>query len=427
MRTVFLTPGGLGSGEIINAVLVADQLRKKGVDCSFLTFPYGARFIRTYEFEHVLLKDDKLTNINSMKEHLEKTHPDAIVIADYYLFHMSKSLSEYLWVGWMKDLGIPVVSFDSLCLGREYPKAIYIANPELFPKPKFNITYKMPSFIQTLISPCPPFNSQPQDERDSCGRLYEETFTTFKPAPAKEELGINPDEKLVFHIIPKWALMTLEGGSLMSFPEYYPMLAAVLSHHFRNLDERIHLVCVSPTDKKLYTETDKLKVNQVDFLPFDVYMKYMTSADLVITDNILSATTWKAVLHRVPVLVLGNSLTAKDPGSKFDTISEHFTISDEFTEVLCTYMKDSILNLPILSFWTVFTKRFASMDIVKTFLIKELFDEKGTFETISSILTDETFKKELRKRQDAYVQKTAKMPTMADIVLSIAREGGSQK
>ena len=52
--------------------------------------------------------------------------------------------------------------------------------------------------------------------------------------------------------------------------------------------------------------------------------------------------------------------------------------------------------------------------------MEKLFDEKGVSETMSKILTDENFKKELRKKQDEYVKKIAKLPTMADVVLSIA-------
>ncbi len=426
VRTVFLTPGGLGSGEIVNAVLVADQLRKKGVDCSFLTFPYGARFIKPYQFEHATFGDDKLTNINLMKKYLEKTHPDVIVIADYYLFHTSRVLCKFLWVDWLKDLRIPVISFDSLYLGREYPNAAYFINPELFPKQKYNILYRMPSFIQTLIYPSPPFNDQPHDERDSCGRLYEETFMTYEPEPAKEELGIHPDEKLVFHIIPKWEIMAARKTASISFPRYHPMVAAVLSHHFRKLDEKIHVVCINPSKERLYIENDRLRVKEVEFLPFDTYTKYMTSADLVITSNILSATTWKAGLYRVPSLVLGNSLTAKGPVSKFDTVTETFDVSSEFMKLIRTYEEDS-RYLPILPFWTYFTKYFAGMDVAKTFFIQELFDEKGTFEIMSNILTNEKFKKELRKRQDAYVQKIAKIPTMADIIISTALNGSPRE
>ena len=134
LKVVFLTPGGLGSGEIINAVLVAEQLRKKGVDCTFLTFPYGARIIRPHNFEYLTFGDDKLANINLMKRYIDRTRPDAIVIADYYLFHTSGVLFKYLWIGWMKDVDIPVISFDSLYLGREFPTARYYTNPELFPK-----------------------------------------------------------------------------------------------------------------------------------------------------------------------------------------------------------------------------------------------------------------------------------------------------
>jgi hypothetical protein len=423
LRVIFLTPGGLGSGEIVNAVLVAEQLRQRGVDCTFFTFPYGTRFIKPHNLECVTFGDDKLTNINLMKSYIEKKNPDVIVIADYYLFHTSGVLRKYLWVGWMEDLKIPVVSFDSLYLGREYPTAAYYINPELYPKQKCNITYEMPSFIETLIYPSPPFNKTPPDNRDVCGRLYEETFTDYEPDPSlREELGVHPDEKLIFHIIPKWEIMAVRKSSILSFPEYHSMVATLLTRHFKNLDENIHVFCINPSDKTLYTENTGFRVKEAAFFPFETYSKCLSAADLIITNNILSATTWKAMLRRVPTLVLGNSLTAKDAASKYEVIGKHFDVSSTFMDIICTYGKGSSDYLPVLPFWTFFTKYFAHMDIGKTFIIQELFDEKGTFEALTNVLTDEKFKKELRRRQDNYVKKIAKFPTMADIILLKAQE-----
>jgi hypothetical protein len=428
LRVVFLTPGGLGSGEIVNAVLVAEQLRKKGVDCSFLTFPYGEIFIKPHKFKCIVFKDDKLTNINTMRKYIDQTRPDAVVIADYYLFNTSGVLHKYLWINWMKELDIPVVSFDSLYLGREYPTTAYYIHPELFPQQRYNITYRMPSFVQTLIYPSPPFDSPPPDERDFCGRLYEESFLDYERDPSiREELGVHPDEKLIFHIIPKWETMSVRKASKLDFPAYHPMVAALLTHHLKNLGEKIHVVCVNPSKRQLYTEGDRFRVKEAAFLSFDTYTKYQCSADLIITSNILSATTWKAVLRRVPTLVLGNSFTAKDAASKYDTITENFDVSSAFMELIHDHDKGSSDQLPVLPFWTFFTKHFADMDIGKTFLIAELFDEKGTFETLENILTDEKFKKNLRKKQDEYVEKIARLPTMAELVLSIAQDGSFQK
>ncbi len=426
INVLFLSPGGLGSGEIINAVIVADQLRKKGAHCSFLTFPYGAQFIKPSNFDCTILGSDKSSNIEAMKKYIAHTCFDAVVIADYYLFQVGNILPRFLWIGWMADLDIPILSFDSLYLGREFPEFAYIMNPTFYPQPKYNIKFRVPSFVKPLIYPAPPFTT-PQDTGDKCGRLYEESFLGYKRPPSgKEEIGISPEEKLILHIIPKWAARTVMEGSLLHFPGYYSMLAALLMHQLKNLDENIHIVCINPANTTLYTQKDTIKATEMNFLPFDTYMKYVMAADLIITDNILSATTWKAVVHRVPTLVLGNSLRARDT-SKFDKIREAYTVSSEYMRIIRHHLQDSSQHLPILSFWSYHTNLFRSMDIGKTFLIQEIFDEKGFLETLEKVLVDENFKRKLRKNQDEYVRKISRIPTMAEIILSIAQNGNSQK
>lgn len=426
IKVLFLSPGGLGSGEIINAVIVADQLRKKGVHCSFLTFPYGAQFIRPFNFDCTILGSEKDSNIEAMKKYIAHTCFDAIVIADYYLFQIGKMLPWFLWIGWMADLDVPIISFDSLYLGREFPEFAYIMNPKFYPQPKHNIKFRVPSFVELLIYPAPPFTTS-QGTGDVCGRLYEESFLNYRRPPSgKEEIGINPEEKLILHIIPKWTARTVMEGSLMHFPQYYSMLATLLMHQLKNVDENIHIVCINPASTALYTQRDTVKATEMNFLPFDTYMKYVMAADLIVTDNILSATTWKAVLHRVPTLVLGNSLMARD-AFKFDKIRETYPVSSEYMEIIRHHLQDSSRYLPTLSFWSYYTNLFRNIDIGKTFLIQELFDEKGFLETLEKVLVDENFKRNLRKNQDEYVRRISEIPTMAEIILSIAQSGNCKR
>ena len=403
---LFTIPGQLGSGEIVNAVIVAEQLEKKGVECTFVASPYAEHFLKGKNFDYFIFGNDKRKNMHHIKKMIE-TGFDVTVIADYYLFFVDKQLPKFLWIGFLEDMDVTTITFDSLGLGREFPANSYVISPELFPPRKYNILYRIPPFVEALIYPCPPFSESGGSSDIHCGRLYEEDFTgvTHDKSRIRQELGIPEEVKVLFHPIPKWSLATQETRSM----KYYPLLGDIITLQLSKLDIQAQIVCINPSDIPVYHSTHNVSVQELEFIPYDLFMKYLLCADLLITDNILSATLGKAVLNRVPALLLGNL-------HSYGTASTLDAVDADVSSFIQNRMGNAVL--PSLPFWSAFKDSYAARDIQETFLQEELLNTHGIFTALKTILTDPHTRSTLRENQDEYIRKIQSLPTMADIVLS---------
>ncbi|MBU7000083.1 MAG: hypothetical protein HXS51_04920 [Theionarchaea archaeon] len=390
----------------MNAVIVAEQLEKKGVECTFVASPYAEHFLKGKNFDYFIFGNDKRKNMHHIKKMIE-TGFDVTVIADYYLFFVDKQLPKFLWIGFLEDMDVTTITFDSLGLGREFPANSYVISPELFPPRKYNILYKIPSFVEALIYPCPPFSGSGGSHDIHCGRLYEEDFTgvIHDKSRIRQELGIPEEVKVLFHPIPKWSLATQETRSM----KYYPLLGDIITLQLSKLDIQAQIVCINPSDIPVYHSTHNVSVQELEFIPYDLFMKYLLCADLLITDNILSATLGKAVLNRVPALLLGNL-------HSYGTASTLDAVDADVSSFIQNRMGNAVL--PSLPFWSAFKDSYAARDIQETFLQEELLNTHGIFTALKTILTDPHTRSTLRENQDEYIRKIQSLPTMADIVLS---------
>ncbi len=405
-KAFIIAPAYLGTGETVNAIVVAEQLREKKVECTFIASPYGANFVKDKHFDCFVYTVNKEKNIKIVKDMIKKENPDLIVVADYYLFYLSRELPAYMWVGFLEDMDVTTITFDSIGLGREFPSYSYVVIPELFPPPRHTIRYRVPPFVEAIIYPSPPFSDSGSAPDEHCGRLYTEDYTTLQHNKKKirEELGIQEDVKLVFHPVPKWSLSTLGA----TCPLYHSLMTDIIGLYLSWLDARIKVVCVNPSQQPLYTR-GTIQVEEFEFLPFDLFMQYLFSSDLMITDNLLSATMGKAILNRIPVLLLGNSYSAKEVFS-LDIEPDVLSLTREYVE--------KGARIPLLPFWTTFKESYATRDIQNTFMQEELFNAREVYQIMKDILTDVTTQQELRQRQDEYIQKIQALPSMADIVMS---------
>lgn len=405
-KAFIIAPAYLGTGETVNAIVVAEQLREKRVKCTFIASPYGANFVRDKHFDCFEFTAQKEKNVRIIKDMIKKENPDLVVVADYYLFYLSRDLPEYLWVGFLEDIDVTTITFDSIGLGREFPSYSYVVTPELFPPPRHSIRYRIPSFVEAIIYPGPPFTDAGGAPDEYCGRLYTKDYTVlqYNKKKIREKLGIQEDLKLVFHPVPKWSLSTLGA----TCPFYHSLMTDVIELYLSWLDTKMKLVCVNPSQQSLYTR-GTVQVEEFEFLPFDLFMQYLFSSDLMITDNLLSATMGKAILNRIPVLLLGNSYSIEEICS-LDIGSDVLSVVREYVE--------KGARIPPLPFWTVFKESYATRDIQNTFMQEELFNAREVYQMMKGILTDVAIQEELRQRQDEYVQKVQALPTMAEIVTS---------
>jgi hypothetical protein len=406
-KVLFIAPAYLGTGETVNALIVADQLSMKKVECTFVVSPYGENLLKGKPFASFTFTDDKRKNIKTIKDMIKKEDFDVVVIADYYLFSLSRELHAFLWINFLEDIGVTTLAFDSMGLGREFPSRNYVVLPNLFPPPTHNIQYTVPSFVEAILFPSPPFSGSENTPDVYCGRLYEEDFSTlsYDRGTLREELGVD-EKKLIFHPIPKWSISTLGVSS----PGYYPLMADIVSMHLAQMDVDAQIVCINPSHNTLYRPTGRIQVNPFTYLPYGTFMKYLFSSDLMITDNILSATMGKAILNRVPVFYLANTYSMEEVLSRKNTGEETLSLVEKHME--------GRSDFPVLPFWVTFKKANGVQDVLETFIQEELFNSSAVYKKMKDILTDSHAQETLRSRQDEYIRKIQTLPTLAEIVLS---------
>jgi hypothetical protein len=378
----------------------------KKVECTFVVSPYGENLLKDKPFASFTFTEDKRKNIKTIKDMIKKKDFDVVVIADYYLFYLNRELTSFLWINFLEDIGVTTITFDSIGIGREFPSYRYIGTPELFPPRKYNMMSTVPSFVEAIIFPSPPFSGSENTPDVYCGRLYEEDFSTlsYDKGTLRKELGLK-NELVIFHPLPRWSLSTLE---LLS-PGYYPLMADIVTMHIKRMDVDARILCVNSSQNTLYRPTGRIQVNPFTFLPFDTFMKYLFSSDLMITDNLVSATMGKAILNRVPVFLLANTYSMEDIFS--------LERSDMVVPLIRNHMGENG-SVPILPFWNTFKKAYAARDFQKTYIQGELLNVEETHKKMKDILTDSHVQETLRSRQDEYIRKIQALPTMADIVCS---------
>lgn len=401
-KLTFIALVSQGSGELTTAINVAEQLKREDIDISFITTKSGKKFIHK-KFDTYIFSKNKLKNITWMQNFFARRSTDLLIIADYYLFHIDRNVSKSLWMGWLKDTNIPVISFDNFGLGRNYPSVPYISFPERLPPRKYKIEFKVPAWIKYLITPCPPFSGRNENKGILYGKLYD-----IKKIPRREK-----NEKMlqIFFPIPKWAL----GYAETSNNRYYSILFSILMRYLKDLGSKVNLICIAPLSSFIYNEPvpKNVKVRFYRFLPPEIYTRYLLSSDLLITDNILSSTIGKAVLGNVPVMVLKNSVRVDKKNEKVELTSPlNFKINPNFEPMIREYP-----SLTHAKFFYSIYKEIHKDDLFgQTFIEAEIFDETKTKELIKKILLDDDFKEGLRLKQRKYIKRISKLPTMAKLI-----------
>lgn len=409
MKAIFIAPGGMGSGEMITAMTVAQQLIEKGVKCSFATLKSGAQFLQGKKFDTFIFGPDKKKNILRFQDYIKKYSPNIIIFADYYLFHIDKNLRKFLWFGFLEDLNIPILSFDNLGLGRTYPSVPFIISPECFPSRKYKIDFAVPSWVKSIISPCPPFT--PCKRKDlQFGRIYD----TKKLTRYHNEGPI----KIVWPI-PKWSLINTALDKTLDKTPYYYMVASLLMWYLKNLNAKIELFCISP-QSAFFSRClipSKIRLHLYHFLPPDQYITLLSSSDLLVTDNIISSTIGKAVLANIPVILLTNSLKIFKNGDEIKILNpKGFSLIPEFKELMRIVIKN-LEQIYGQYFYTLCDRIYKDSLFVDTFLQAEMFDAQGTKEIFQNVLFNTEFKENLKAKQNIYIKKISNIPTMSELVL----------
>jgi hypothetical protein len=425
MRVLLVTPVQDGSGETITAMHVAEDLVAKGHRVHFLASPFARRFIE-HLFPGAVRELAPYAGHNQLlwKETVTGFRPDAVVFADYPLLFFPAGCAplagEPGWIESLDDLDACLVTLDHFGFAQG-EMGFFVGPPHL--SFHYQSLPSIPGRMRVML-PCPMHEPGPVEGR--IGLPFRYWNVPFQvPGPARRETRrrfLRREEGyLVFHPVPTWAWRNAEALGL----PYYRFLPSLLDHFLGGVPGGVTVVSVNSGSLLVPPPSARIRILNVPLLPRPEFEALLCSSDLVLTENKLSIAMGKAICGLRPCAALKNSYRILElmdrlsgpfrrivlgmenarPGSVYPF--EVFpTVTRDVLERLCLYRENSL------------TEGFREL---------EIFDGQETGEALRGLLVDGEVRRDLRRRQQVYVDRLARLREPSDVLSDlVAQDRGSR-
>lgn len=409
---LYVCIGNLGVGEMENAVRFARSIEHVGFLSHFLVVPFGVPFLKKTGIPFNKLGLRKTENYRIFREVCQHVNPDWILIADGSLLDfwiIAKNLFELQWV-----IDNPVnaryATFDYFGISSKASTLTVFNNPEVERRLRLVHTTDLTQFMPVLL-PCP-FNFSPEEPPNRQPNIFyyrrSVEFLDWNQSQKqlfKMLLGLDRDEKLV--------LFSISGWALRAFAALTPDLDGWLRHFSRMVEKifqkvqcKITLIVISAYPLFSNISKGNVKTINLEFLPMEKYMQYLTAADLFITTNTVSNSIIQAVMSNVPVAVLISS------GRDFRTSTTippemfpWFEVAEEkYPDLIKPYY-----YFP-LGWGEIVTPLFENNPITDTFELLDVMDPIRAMNILNEVLLHPEKKTDLFERQESYRYKIAHVP-----------------
>jgi Family of unknown function (DUF6365) len=418
VKFLFVTPVLEGSGETLTALTAAEQLAIRGHDVRFLASRFATSFLRPHGLFVQEFGPIGPLNLALWQEAVESFKPDAIVFADYPLLFFAGGcpplVAEPGWVDALAELPSLLCTFDHFGFAN-MRDGMFLGPPHL------SFCYQtfppLPQGMRLLL-PCPMHEPRPLAGR--AGETFRsvplpQSLPEDARAAVRRRLGVE-DGLLIFHAVPAWACRSAEllGLPLHHFlPELLDLFLAPLP---------LPVTVASVNDGRLLRPADGSTIRIVNLppMPPDDFESIMFASDFMLTENKLSISIGKSIcgLHpcgafqnRARILELMDRLSGRwrqviigmenaRPGSVFPF--EVFpTITAEELEALGLYRGNSI------------TAGFREF---------EIFGGEETGEALRASIVNNEDRLELRKAQEAYIERLRTLEDAATVLERLVEE-----
>jgi Family of unknown function (DUF6365) len=414
MNLLFVTPSETGTGEAMTAGAAACDLRRHGHTVHFAASPTTAHFLRqTFPDSITMFGHEESINRSMWKQTVRATEPDVIVFADYSLLFMTSGtipLTSAGWIDELRHLRVRLATLDHVGYAQG-PGVLYFGPSHL--------TCHAESFAAVpddmhILLPCPLFSGPVPGWRGTPFRYWDVPLTLpdeVRDATRREHLRAH-ERYLLVHSTPGWAIRMATG---MRLP-HYDYLPRLLAHYLDDLPAPAVLVSVN-NGALLPEDTSTLRVVNLPPMSPCAFERLLLSADLVFSDNKVSASVAKAVCAGTPSVVLSNSfrLTRVANGD------------DPFVAAVVNEMErrrpGSIFPFDVFPMWSrddldhlgVFRHGMYESALVSA----ELFGGSATARLLVELLTEPTPRARVRRAQDAYVAAVSGLASAADVLSNL--------
>jgi len=382
----------------------------------FLASSFTARFIgQTFRNEVTCLSENGVENHRRWEELLDIFHPDVIVFADYPLLFFNQDEPWLATEGWVKhldELDIPLVTFDHLGYAQK-PFNLFFGPPHL----SFHseAMHPIPERMHILL-PCPA--NEPGDVPGRRGTPFKTGGTGLNlPGNKREEIRRNllsdPEELLIFHSVPTWALRFTRKFQL----PYYDYLSSLLEYYLTGLPCPVTVVSVN--DGSLLTPVKNKNLHILNMAPMSPaqFEGLLLASDLVLTENQVSNSLGKAICGRIPAAVLRNSFRLIELLNQVDSPLRNLLLAMEAKRV------GAIFPFEVFPIWGIQEVEqlmlFSNNSLFDGMAYLEVFGGETTRRALQHLLLDPIERGALVAKQQAYINRLRDLPEANEVLAAL--------
>lgn len=416
MRVLFVTPSETASGEAITARGVALDVVADGGEVSFLASPLASRLLGpSFGASVTTLSGDRGHNQVLWGSALAATRPDAIVFADYPLLFFrtgASPLADDAWVASLQRGDAVLVTLDHLGYAQR-ARTVFFGPPhrsfhsEAIPA--------LPPGMQVLL-PCPINSPQPVDARTGIPFRGLQLPVPDDPAARREarRRHAGGGGLMVVHLVPGWSWRLADQFGL----PYYAHLARLLLHHLRDVPAPVTVVSVN-NGSLLGCSSDGARrvvdLPELDVAEFDALI---LAADLVLTENMISAALGKAVCGLRPCAALHNTRRLADVIERADAPLRALVLEMERAapgavypwEVFPIWGGDDLADLGV----------FVANPYLRGFEPVEVFGDREATDQLCRLLLEDDARADQRRHQESYNEALAGLPGPSEALRALA-------
>ncbi len=409
MRTLFVTPHRLSSGEAITALHAANRLAGAGHATHFIASERSARFISRHRRHGITaLMSDRAANQRKFLKCLLEFRPDVLVFADFAVLDPrcgGEPLLDQDWLARLDQVDAVLATFDHLGIEQKNANAGESRSSLYSPQ--------RPERMEVLL-PCPMHDPDRLPGRVGIPFRYWQPpqLSPQQVESVRARYGVGSRDRLIFHSVSPWA----RQSAAERHNPLYQFLPRILSEYLGELGEGVTLVSVNDGELLPDLASGELSIVNISSLPPNEYEALIVSADLILTENCYSVTLGKAVCAGIPVVAWHNpydlrSLLGQLEGPSTASVAEF------------------ILRSPgAITPWIAFPmwppelrdhmRVFENNRISRCFEHLSLFAGEASARVLQSALVGSEYRSRIRAEQHAYNERVEALPDACQVLLA---------
>jgi Family of unknown function (DUF6365) len=422
MRVLIVAPVNEGSGETVTARYLAQSLARREHEVFFLASKFAARFLAD-EFAGAVteLGPDGSANVALWKDALQQLRPHVIVFADYSLMFWPRGVvplaNEPDWLRQLEDEKACLVTLDHFGFAQG-EMTLFFGPPHLA---NFHHRFAPIPDRMKIMLPCPM-----HEPWQVVGRKGQPFRYLCPPRPLPDALRGRTHARyldgnpglLLFHIVSSWAWQSARRLGL----NFYDQLGELLNDYLSPLGRPVTVVSLNNGVLLRQPERSSVRIVNVGPMSPPEFDALLFSSDLLLTENKLSISIGKAVCGLQPAAAFVNSFGILDLLESTVGRLRELVLAIENNQpgsiypfdVYPTGMKDV---LP----WLVL---YRDNSLTRAFTEVEVFGGHPTQQALAALLTDDATRRDLRDRQQTYVDRLSNLPDGATVLAQLLDGGG---